>query len=61
MRVVKRLLPKGPGFDLLCIDDHVYLLIVSSSEYYKAPRLDRRDVALFSQAAARYQKVRLRV
>ena len=24
-------LPKGPGFDFLCIDDHVYLLIVGAA------------------------------
>lgn len=57
----RKALPKGPGFDLLCIDDRVFLLIVSASEFGKAPQLDRRDVRLFRQAAAQYEKVHLRI
>ena len=57
----RKALPKGPGFDLLCIDDRVYLLIVNASEFGKTPQLDRRDVRLFSQAAAQYKEVHLRI
>ena len=57
----KRILPKGPGFDLLCIDDHVYLLLVDRAVACKAPSPNRRDAQLFAQAAAMYSKVGLRV
>ena len=31
--------PKGPGFDMLCIDDHVFLLLVDLSEVSRTPSL----------------------
>ncbi|CAE7560174.1 SUF4 [Symbiodinium sp. CCMP2592] len=57
----RQALPKGPGFDLLCIDDRVFLLVVCASELNRPPQLDRRDIRLFSQAAAQYEKTHLRV
>ena len=53
-------IPRGPGFDLLCIDDHVYLLLVDAWEKCKQPSPSRRDVQLFRQAGAMYAKVHLR-
>ena len=53
--------PKGPGFDLLCIDDHVYLLLVKLSEVNKPPSPNRRDVRLLSRASYAYLKSGLRV
>ena len=57
----KRILPKGPGFDLLRVDDHVYLLLVDIAERRKVQCPNRRDARLFAQAAAMYSKVGLRV
>ena len=39
-------IPRGPGFDLLCIDDHVYLLLVDAWEKCMQPSPNRRDVQL---------------
>ncbi|CAE7832501.1 SUF4 [Symbiodinium sp. CCMP2592] len=57
----RQALPKGPGFDLLCIDDRVFLLVVCASELNRPPQLNRRDIRLFSQAAAQYEQAHLRV
>ena len=57
----KRILPAGPGYDLLCIDDHVYLLLIKRSEIHRPPSLNRRDAKLLAQAAASYTREGLRV
>ncbi|CAE7454060.1 SUF4 [Symbiodinium sp. CCMP2592] len=56
----KHPIPKGPGFDLLCIDDHVYLLLVDAWERCRQPSPNRRDIRLFRQAGDMYSKVHLR-
>ena len=53
-------IPRGPGFDLLCIDDHVFLLLVDAWERTRRPSPNRRDSMLFSQASAAYERVGLR-
>ena len=53
-------LPRGPGFDMLCIDDRVYLLLVNASEAGHQPNINRRDAVLFQRAAARYKQTGLR-
>ena len=52
-------LPRGPGFELLCIDDHAYLLIVDATDLLKPPAPLRRDVQLFARAARKYAEVGL--
>ena len=56
----KRILPAGPGFDLLCIDDHIYLLMIKMSEVNKPPAPNRRDAILLARAASMYAEVGLR-
>ena len=53
--------PKGPGFDMLCIDDHVFLLLVNLSEVGRTPSPNRRDAKLFAQAGEAYLRAGLRV
>ena len=57
----KRILAAGPGYDLLCIDDHLYLLLIKRSEIHRPPSLYRRDAKLLAQAAASYTREGLRV
>ena len=52
--------PRGPGFELLCIDDHAFLLLVSKAEASRAPDINRADLALFARAADMYHKAKLR-
>ena len=56
----KHILPAGPGFDLLCIDDHIYLLMIEMSEVNKPPAPNRRDAILLARAASMYAEVGLR-
>lgn len=56
----KHVLPRGPGFDLLCIDDHVYLLLVPRGEAGKAPSPNRKDARLLHAAALAYAAAELR-
>ena len=52
--------PRGPGFELLCIDDHAYLRLVSKLEARKAPDINRADIALFARAGRMYVQAGLR-
>ena len=52
--------PRGPGFELLCIDDHAFLLLVSKAEASRTPDINRADLALFARAADMYHKAKLR-
>ena len=56
----KHVLPRGPGFDLLCIDDHVYLLLVDRREAGRAPSPNRKDARLLHSAALAYVSAGLR-
>ncbi|CAE7640566.1 SUF4 [Symbiodinium sp. CCMP2592] len=57
----RKVFPKGPGFDLLCIDDHVFLLVIDLSEVGRTPSPSRRDAKLFAQASEAYLRAGLRV
>ena len=53
----RRCFPRGPFFELLAIDDHIGLQIISRSDY----RLDKpaRDTEVFERAGAAYRQVGL--
>ena len=53
----KHPIPRGPGYESLCIDDHVYLLPVPCSDFGKPASPNRRDAQLFDQAQIQYLKV----
>ena len=40
----KHPIPRGPRYELLCVDDHAYLLLVSKLEARKVPDVNRADM-----------------
>ena len=56
----KHPVPRGPGYELLCIDDHAYLLRVPHKAVSKEPPPSRADQKIFARAGKQYASVNLR-